>query len=125
MSSLQYKIYIPIIFIREKLSYKDSRKFIYKALPAKREIINNFYDNIRKHAFGNQPDLLCIDKCGCFYCKALFSPEEINTYIQVNDNLFLTAICPYCNNSTVIPQHEDYVLNKQLLNNMQQHYFKN
>ncbi|MDE6538636.1 MAG: cytoplasmic protein [Ruminococcus sp.] len=36
--------------------------------------------------------------CGCFYCTKIFSPYEINFWIDNND----TAICPFCCIDSVI-----------------------
>ncbi|MEI0528632.1 cytoplasmic protein [Brachyspira intermedia] len=61
------------------------------------------------------------DVCGCFYCVSIFSPKLITDWIE--DENDLTAICPYCGIDSIIPNHSDYQLNKELLEEMRKHFF--
>jgi len=68
----------------------------------------------------NQDLLLKSDKCGCFYCGKIFSPTLIEEWIDEGE----TALCPYCDIDSVIPEHEYYELNEKLLIEMGKHWFE-
>lgn len=58
-------------------------------------------------------------KCGCFYCLKTYNPKEIKEWVD-NDS---TAICPHCGVDAVLPENPGYVLNKDFLKEMHQHWF--
>uniref|UniRef100_UPI003F4C4C0B hypothetical protein n=1 Tax=Brachyspira catarrhinii TaxID=2528966 RepID=UPI003F4C4C0B len=60
------------------------------------------------------------DVCGCFYCVSIFIPKLITDWIE--DQNDLTAICPYCGIDSIIPNHSDYQLNKELLKEMREYF---
>jgi hypothetical protein len=62
----------------------------------------------------NQSDL-----CGCFYCEATFSPEEIREYTDRGQ----TALCPRCCIDSVIPSAAGYALTPQFLSAMEKYWF--
>ena len=39
------------------------------------------------------------DKCGCYYCLRIFSPKDIDEWVDANS----TAICPFCGIDAVVP----------------------
>ena len=60
------------------------------------------------------------DVCGCFYCVSIFIPKLITDWIE--DQNDLTAICPYCGIDSIIPNHSDYQLKKELLKEMREYF---
>ncbi|MEI0510176.1 cytoplasmic protein [Brachyspira intermedia] len=76
---------------------------------------------IHKLSSNHKELLIKEDICGCFYCVSIFSPKLITDWIE--DENDLTAICPYCGIDSIIPNHSDYQLNKELLEEMRKHFF--
>ena len=123
---LKSKLSIKTYFKRIKLSYAKSRKIIYpqeETLSEKSRRIK-MYEEIKRHSIENQHEVITSKQCGCYYCNKLFDAKEVATFINVYGSLFSTALCPYCNKTTVIAEHRDYELSRLLINNMHQHYFK-
>lgn len=52
-----------------------------------------------KYAIRNKKFLESSPKSGCFKCLRIFETKEIKMFTDQGE----TAICPYCNNDTVIP----------------------
>lgn len=52
--------------------------------------------------------------CGCFYCKVIFSGNEVNKFI---DNT--SACCPYCSTDSVLPG----IVDSAILEEMNSFYF--
>ena len=73
--------------------------------------------------FINEKKISTSKKCGCFNCKRVFSPEDISLWI---DDLHQqrTALCPYCNMDTVIPETGDIQITTELLENMNEYWIK-
>ena len=65
--------------------------------------------------------------CGCFYCGALFSSHEIDTWCDEPEESVsagTTAICPRCGIDSVLPDNIPGVpLNTELLTAMRQYFF--
>ena len=80
-------------------------------------------DYIEAHKFcSNNVDELKKDKiCGCFYCLSIYSPSEIQEWI--NDKK-LTACCPYCGIDSVIGESSGFPITKEFLGKMKKHWFK-
>ncbi|MBQ8858695.1 MAG: cytoplasmic protein [Clostridia bacterium] len=58
--------------------------------------------------------------CGCFYCLKIFSPSEIEEWIQDEKE---TAICPYCGIDSIIGESSGYPITKEFLEEMQKYWF--
>lgn len=76
---------------------------------------------IAEHSRENQPDVIISEQCGCYYCMRLFSADEITDFVQ--GKFFATAVCPYCERQTILPEHPDYELTKSMLVEMNNCYF--
>jgi hypothetical protein len=50
----------------------------------------------------HKAEILNENLCGCFYCKAIFSPSAIKEWIEENDNGCQAAICPECDIDSVL-----------------------
>lgn len=79
-------------------------------------------DYIAAHefSFNNMPQLRVKQQCGCFYCRRIFSSEEISEYVADTEG---TALCPYCGIDSVIGENSGYPVTKQLLDDMQYYWF--
>lgn len=75
-----------------------------------------------KYSFANRKMLEKENRCGCFYCGKIFSPNEIDEWIE--DTPDLTAVCPYCGIDSVIGESIGYPLTKESLDKMYEVWFK-
>ncbi|MDO5717030.1 MAG: cytoplasmic protein [Tissierellia bacterium] len=84
---------------------------------------DNAMDAVKAHkySFANKKALEKEKKCGCFYCGAVFSPEEIDEWVK--DVPEWTAICPYCGIDSVIGESVGYPLTKEALEIMHKKWF--
>ena len=51
----------------------------------------------------------------------MFDQDKINEWIK--DKLDETAVCPFCNIDSVIPETEDIKIDEELLQNMRNYWF--
>ena len=73
-----------------------------------------------KFCWHNRHDLEQSGVCGCFYCRKIYSPKEINTWI---DDGGVTALCPYCWIDSVISERSGYPITKEFLSAMNEYWF--
>ena len=86
----------------------------------KLDLTNEMLEEIHKHSINNKKEIEQSDTCGCFYCKELFVPTEINEWITDKSQ---TAVCPYCKVDSVIGNASGYEITKSLLDAMSKKYF--
>jgi hypothetical protein len=58
-------------------------------------------------------------QCGCFYCFAVFSPNQIVEWIEMDQ----TAMCPECGIDSVIPSASGFPITPQFLQEMHSYWF--
>lgn len=80
----------------------------------------NDLKEIWQHSQRNRAEIQESDYCGCFYCLQIFSSLEIDDYVDDGDT---TALCPYCNIDSVIPDAAGYEIDQDLLNQLNEKYF--
>jgi hypothetical protein len=89
------------------------------------DIINT--DTLRaahNHCIFHKQEVLNSKVCGCFYCLANFSPNDIIEWIEEERPKEETARCPKCEIDAVIGSASGYpVTDKNFLQNMYQYYF--
>jgi len=73
-----------------------------------------------KQSTNNKNNLLKSKLCGCFYCLKFFNPTEITEWID-NDK---TALCPYCDIDSIMPENVGYPITLEFLSEMKNHWFK-
>lgn len=78
-------------------------------------------DVISVHRFSirHRTQLEASDRCGCFYCLAVFSPSDIVTWIDGDD----TALCPTCGIDSVIGSASGLPITPEFLSKMRAHWF--
>jgi hypothetical protein len=62
------------------------------------------YIRAHRHAIYHREEILASERCGCFYCGAIFLPSEVVDWTDAEE-LFdkgTTAICPKCGIDSVI-----------------------
>lgn len=79
-------------------------------------------DIIEAHKFcaNHREELLKDNKCGCFYCLQIFSPSEIQEWIEDPKG---TAVCPYCGIDAVIGESSNYPITEEFLEKMEKYWF--
>ena len=85
------------------------------------------YDVIAAHKFcSDHKSELERDKvCGCFYCKRIFDPAEIQEWIFFDESPDErgTALCPYCGIDSIIGESSGYPITQDFLDAMHKHWF--
>lgn len=75
---------------------------------------------LHKGSFKNRKALENSERCGCFYCKRIYSPNEIERWLSEGDG---TALCPHCGIDSVIAENEEVILDETLLDAMHRYWF--
>jgi hypothetical protein len=71
------------------------------------------------HSSRHRKETLDSDECGCFYCGAIFSPNEIADWVDHDQ----TALCPKCGIDSIIGSQSGFPLTKDFLNEMNRYWF--
>lgn len=84
--------------------------------------MTNNPDYITAHEFSSnhKEQLLQDERCGCFYCYAIFNPQEIKEWIEDSSG---TAICPYCGIDSVIGESSGFPITDEFLKKMSSYWF--
>ena len=85
------------------------------------ELTDEVLEQAYKHSINNQVEIQQSNTCGCFYCREIFAPSEIKTWI--NDKKGKTAQCPYCMIDSVIGNASGYPINTKFLDAMYKKWF--
>lgn len=81
--------------------------------------------NAHKLCTNNRTLLERADRCGCFCCGEIYAPSQIEEWVpEVEDGPCVTAVCPICNVDSVIPDTQQYPVDKPLLSKMRRVWFK-
>ena len=77
---------------------------------------------IAAHEFctANKEQLQKDNKCGCFYCLAIFEPSEIKDWLLDSAK---TALCPYCGIDSVIGESSGFPITTEFLSEMKKYWF--
>lgn len=84
------------------------------------KITDELLNTVHNHSVNNKKEIERSDTCGCFYCKELFVPTEINEWITDKSQ---TAVCSYCKVDSVIGNASGYEITKTLLDAMSKKWF--
>ncbi len=79
-------------------------------------------DHVTAHRFSiyNKDQITKSSRCGCFYCVKIFSPDEIDEWIDPDED---TALCPYCDIDSVIGDASGYEITEEFLKKMNERWF--
>lgn len=69
-------------------------------------------------AFHNKSEIDFCQECGCYYCFKVFPKEEIKKWVDDSK----TAICPYCDFDTILP-NTAYKLTEEVLKEIHEYWF--
>jgi hypothetical protein len=78
------------------------------------------YIKAHKYSSNHKDQLLKDEKCGCFFCLAIFNPKEILEWIEDKAG---TATCPYCDIDSIIGESSGYPITKEFLEKMNTYWF--
>ena len=76
---------------------------------------------IQAHDFcwSNRSALEQSNVCGCFHCKKVYSPNEIDQWIDDGR----TALCPHCGIDSVIAESTGYPMTEEFMTKMHKYWF--
>jgi hypothetical protein len=73
-----------------------------------------------RHSSRHRHELEASERCGCFYCLAVFVPQEIGSWLNEGDG---TALCPRCSIESVIGSASGLPITREFLGEMHRHWF--
>jgi hypothetical protein len=82
------------------------------------------YVQAHQHSMRNRDELLLSERCGCFYCGAIFSPEEVEEWVDEDQGVAQTALCPRCGIDAVIGSKSGYPMTTHFLGIMKIRWFE-
>lgn len=78
-----------------------------------------------RHCASHRAEVLASAICGCFYCSAVFKPEEILDWVDEDANgAGRTALCPRCGIDAVIGSSSGLTVDNTFLNKMHAYWFE-
>ena len=75
------------------------------------------------HSSRHRREILASETCGCFYCLAVFAPDQIVQWYRWTKAEDETAVCPHCGIDSVIGSSSGYPITREFLSQMQRHWF--
>ena len=75
------------------------------------------------HSKNNRQEISQSEKCGCFYCLAVFMPESIKKWTD-DETQASTALCPYCGVDSVIGDNSGFEITEKQLEQMHKYWFE-
>lgn len=82
--------------------------------------MNAHLEAAHKHCIRNRDALQQSKICGCFYCRTIYSPNEITEWLREGNG---TAFCPHCGIDSVIGDASGYPITKEFLEEMYEYWF--
>lgn len=82
-----------------------------------------YYGPANKAAFENWESVKNSDLCGCYFCGRIFPSSEVTDNDWVPDRHGRTVICPYCSIDSVIGDASGIPIQKDVLNELYDHWF--
>lgn len=86
---------------------------------AKVASLSNAIREAHEHSINHRTELLASDWCGCFYCKAVYSPDEITEWTDDDQ----TALCAKCGIDSVIGSQSGFPITSEFLAAMKRYWF--
>jgi hypothetical protein len=76
------------------------------------------------HSINHREELLKSEKCGCFFCKKIFTPSKVKEWVDENNKgIGDTALCPFCGIDSVIGDASEYKIDAKFLAIMNRAWF--
>jgi len=80
-------------------------------------------ESAHRHSSRHRDEVLASDLCGCFYCRQTFPPAEIDRWIDEQNGVGTTAICPRCGVDSVIGSRSGFTPTPEFLREMHDYWF--
>jgi hypothetical protein len=93
------------------------------ALPGGAAMSQEDHISAHKHSIRHRTEILASEICGCFYCLATFSPEDIDIWVDEKDGDGQTGLCPECGIDSVIGSAAGFPISSEFLAKMKAHWF--
>ena len=78
-------------------------------------------EKAHKRSFRNKEEVQASEQVGCFYCRRVYTPDEIEEWVDRDSN---TAICPHCHIDSVIGDKSGFpVTDEKFLTDMHERWF--
>jgi hypothetical protein len=104
----------------QEMDLPDRLRKLHDGQPAK-PVIKTDLVAAHRHGARHRAEVLASDRCGCFYCSAVFSPTAITRWTDGGE----TAICPFCGVDAIIGDQSGYpVTSSKWLERMKAHWFR-
>lgn len=85
----------------------------------------NILTEAHKHSSLHEAEIKDSSICGCFYCFHTFEPDYILDWVDEDNAVGATALCPKCGIDSVIGNKSEYPVDEKLfLNEMHQYWFE-
>jgi hypothetical protein len=86
--------------------------------------VNQDHIIAHKRSIYHKREIINSEICGCFYCKKIFPPSEIEEWTDTSKpEAEHTAFCPYCGIDSVIGSKSGYPITEKFLSRMNKHWF--
>jgi hypothetical protein len=87
---------------------------------------NPLLERAHEHSMNHREEILRSEVCGCFYCLEMFTPSEIEEWIDEDDETEVgrTAMCPKCGIDSVIGSGSGFPIQKKFLKEMERYWFQ-
>jgi len=88
--------------------------------------VAGFPEDVRdahRHSSNHKAEVAASAFCGCFYCCAIFPPEQIKEWVDDVDRESQTALCPKCGVDAVIGDRAGFEISREFLERMKSHWF--
>ena len=76
------------------------------------------------HSSRHRDEILASTLCGCFYCKQVFPPSEIEDWVdETEDGVGQTALCPRCGIDSLIGDKSGFEISERFMAEMYRYWF--
>jgi hypothetical protein len=76
--------------------------------------------NAHRHSIDHRTEVLDSERCGCFYCRAIYPPTEITEWTDEGQ----TALCARCGIDSVIGIKSGFPITPEFLAEMNKYWFE-
>ena len=84
-----------------------------------------------KHSDDHAEEICASERCGCFYCLAVFNPSDVGDWLHFDDKKPVAsqdrrraALCPNCGIDSVIGSASGFPITAEFLTAMREHWFR-
>jgi len=81
------------------------------------------YIKAHPHSINNAEEIKDSTNVGCFQCKTIFSPNDLQNKLEQIPNEG-TVLCPFCKTDALIGDASDFQINGELMQKMHEHWFE-